>query len=149
MPLKITLPQRRRLEKAARAAARASYSPYSRFCVGSAVLAGSGKIYAGTNVENASYGLTNCAERSAVFAAVSRGERTLRCVVVYTPTPAPTMPCGACRQVLNEFGAHATVISVCDSEVRIETTLDRLLPMGFGPQNLLNGLPRHSSRPAR
>lgn len=136
MPSKITLHVRGRLEKAARAVAKASYSPYSKFRVGAAVLTSSGKIYAGTNVENASYGLANCAERSAIFTAASHGERKIRCVVVYTPTPVPTMPCGACRQVINEFGSHAVVISVCDSAERIETTLDRLQPVAFGPKNL-------------
>ena len=136
MSPKITLPFRRRLENAARAAAKNSYSPYSKFRVGAAVLASSGKIYAGTNVENASYGLANCAERTAIFNAASHGERKIRCVVVFTPTPVPTMPCGACRQVINEFGSHATVISVCNSGERIETTLDRLQPVAFGPKNL-------------
>jgi cytidine deaminase len=100
------------------------------------VLGDSGKIYSGANVENASYGLANCAERTAIFSAASQGERKIRCVVVFTPTPAPTMPCGACRQVINEFGPHATILSVCDSAERIETTLDRLLPASFGPENL-------------
>ena len=136
MSSKITPAVRRRLEKSARAAAKASYSPYSKFKVGAAVLMESGKIYAGTNVENASYGLANCAERSAIFAAVSNGERTIRCVVVYTPTTAPTMPCGACRQVINEFGPRSAVISICQSAERVETTLDRLLPAAFGPGNL-------------
>lgn len=126
----------RRLEKAARAAARASYSPYSKFRVGAAVLAQSGKIYAGANVENASYGLCNCAERTAIFTAASAGERKLKAVVVYTPTPSPTMPCGACRQVINEFGASAAVIAVCDSAQRIETTIAALLPEAFGPADL-------------
>jgi cytidine deaminase len=127
---------RRRLEKAARAAAKASYSPYSQFKVGAAVLAGSGKIYTGTNVENASYGLANCAERSAIFTAITHGERAIRCVAVFTATPAPTMPCGACRQVIHEFGPHATLFSVCASRQRAETTVDRLLPAAFGPRDL-------------
>jgi cytidine deaminase len=126
----------RRLEKAARAASRASYSPYSKFRVGSAVLAASGKIYAGTNIENASYGLCNCAERTAIFTALTAGERTLRAVVVYTPTAKPTMPCGACRQVINEFGPDAAVVGICDSAQRIETDLSALLIEAFGPRNL-------------
>jgi len=126
----------RRLEKAARQAAKASYSPYSKFRVGAAILAGSGKVYSGTNVENASYGLCNCAERTAIFTAVAAGERTVRAVAVYTPTRGATSPCGACRQVINEFGPEALVISVCDGKDRIETTLDRLLPAAFGPRNL-------------
>lgn len=126
----------RRLEKAARQAATASYSPYSKFRVGAAILTGSGKVYTGTNVENASYGLCNCAERTAIFSAVAAGERTVRAVAVYTPTRTATSPCGACRQVINEFGPAALVISVCDGKGRIETTLDQLLPDAFGPKNL-------------
>ncbi len=126
----------RRLEKAARQAAKASYSPYSKFRVGAAILTGSGKVFTGTNVENASYGLCNCAERTAIFSAVAAGERTVRAVAVYTPTRTATSPCGACRQVINEFGPEALVISVCDGKGRIETTLDQLLPDAFGPKNL-------------
>lgn len=136
MAAKLPTPTLRRLEKAARAAARSAYAPYSKFRVGAAVLTGSGKIFAGANVENASYGLCNCAERTAIFAAVAAGERKVRAVVVYTPTATPTAPCGACRQVINEFGPVATVISCCDQLARIETTLDRLLPEAFGPENL-------------
>lgn len=136
MPLGLSVTLRRRLEKAARAAAKASYSPYSEFKVGAAILCDSGKIYTGTNVENASYGLANCAERTAIFTAAAQGERKIRCVVVYTPTSAPTSPCGACRQVINEFGPVATIISICDSAQHTETTLDQLLPDAFGPQNL-------------
>jgi cytidine deaminase len=136
----------RRLEKAARAAAKASYSPYSKFRVGTAVLAGSGRIYAGCNVENASYGLCNCAERTAIFTAATAGERQIKAVVVYTPTPTPTMPCGACRQVINEFGARAVVISICNSTQRIETTLPALLTEAFGPENLIKGSKRGRRR---
>ncbi len=135
----VSAPTLRRLEKAARAAARNSYSPYSKFRVGAAVLAGSGKIYAGCNVENASYGLCNCAERTAIFTAATAGERALRAVVIYTPTAAPTMPCGACRQVINEFGPQAIVVGVCDSARRDETTVPMLLPESFGPDNLRQG----------
>ena len=136
MAQKIPASLLRRVEKAARTAAKASYSPYSKFRVGAAVLAGSGKIYSGCNVENASYGLCNCAERTAIFTAATTGERQLHAVVVYTPTAAPTAPCGACRQVINEFGPDALVISICDSKSRLETTLDQLLPAAFGPGNL-------------
>jgi cytidine deaminase len=139
----------RRLETAARAVAKHSYSPYSKFRVGTAVLAGSGKIYAGCNVENASYGLCNCAERTAIFTAAAAGERKLRAVVVFTPTPTPTMPCGACRQVINEFGPRATVISVCNSAKRIETTLPALLSEAFGPENLIKGSNRGGRRKTR
>lgn len=129
----------RRLEKSARAAAKKSYSPYSRFAVGAAVLADSGKIYIGCNVENASYGLCNCAERTAIFSAAAAGTRKLTAVLIYTPTKTPTAPCGACRQVINEFGPHARVIAVCDSPARLDTTLDALLPGAFGPQSLRAG----------
>ncbi len=127
----------RRLEKTARDATKTSYSPYSHFRVGAAILTGSGKIYGGANIENASYGLCNCAERTAIFTAAAAGEREVLAVVVYTPTPQPTMPCGACRQVINEFGPDALILSICDSDERLETTLSALLPAAFGPADLL------------
>jgi len=126
----------RRLEKSAKTAATKAYAPYSKFRVGSAVLGRTGKVYSGCNVENALYGLCNCAERSAVFAAVAAGERTIRAVAVYTPTPLPTAPCGACRQVIHEFGPESLVICLCDGKSRIETKLSALLPAAFGPGDL-------------
>ena len=126
----------RRMEKTARSAAAHAYAPYSRFRVGAAALGASGKVYAGCNVENASYGLCNCAERTAIFSAVAAGERSIRAVTVYTPTPLPTAPCGACRQVIHEFGPEALIISVCDARNRIETSLSALLPGAFGPGDL-------------
>ena len=146
MPALIPATTIRRLEAAARRAAKASYSPYSKFEVGAAVLAGSGIIYSGTNVENASYGLCNCAERTAVFSAAAAGERKVEAVVVYTPTATPTMPCGACRQVINEFGPQAMVVAVCDSAERIESTLPALLSHAFGPRNLLKESARSKAR---
>jgi cytidine deaminase len=134
--MKISRTLAARLERLARRAAKSSYSPYSRFAVGAAVLGGSGKIYSGANVENASFGLCNCAERTAIFTAAAAGERKITCVVVYTPTNSITPPCGACRQVINEFGPQAKVISICDSADRIDTTLEALLPGAFGPGNL-------------
>lgn len=134
--MKLTSAQRTRLEKSARAAAARAYAPYSKFNVGAAVLCHTGKIYTGCNVENASYGLCNCAERTAIFSAIAAGEKRIECIVVYTPTKYPTPPCGACRQVINEFGPGALVISSCDSEQQIETTLAALLPAAFGPANL-------------
>jgi cytidine deaminase len=138
--MKLTPATLRRLEKAARQAADRSYSPYSLFPVGAAILTESGEVFTGTNVENASYGLANCAERTAIFSAVAAGHRVLKCVVVYTPTRQPTSPCGACRQVINEFGPKVPVISICDSDERLETTLDVLLPHAFGPHNLEPGM---------
>jgi cytidine deaminase len=128
--------QRRQMEKTARSAAKNSYSPYSGFAVGAAVLGKSGKIFGGANVENASFGLCNCAERTAIFTAAAAGDREIRCVIVYTPTKTPTMPCGACRQVINEFGPAAQIISICDSKETVETSLDSLLPAAFGPHDL-------------
>lgn len=128
-----------RLTRAARAAARASYSPYSHFPVGAAVLTASGRIYAGCNVENASFGLCNCAERTALFTAVAAGERRFRAVVVFTPTATPTLPCGACRQVINEFAPAAIIVSACDSGAPQVTSTPELLPHAFGPANLKPG----------
>lgn len=128
--------QRRRLSAAARRAARSAYAPYSKFRVGAAVLAGSGRIYTGANIENASYGLACCAERTAVFQAIAEGERRIAAVAVFTPTPKPTPPCGACRQVINEFGPRAVVVCTCRSRERVVATLDQLLPDAFGPANL-------------
>lgn len=129
--------QLKKLTTAAKAAARRAYAPYSKFRVGAAVLARSGKIYPGCNVENASYGLCNCAERTAIFSAVAAGETEITAVAVYTPTKKPTPPCGACRQVINEFGPQALVISACAGKERIETPLSQLLPAAFGPKNLI------------
>jgi cytidine deaminase len=126
----------RRLEKAARSAASRAYAPYSKFPVGAAALGGSGRIFSGCNVENASYGLCNCAERTAIFSAIAAGEKWVKAVAVFTPTPLPTAPCGACRQVINEFGPDALVISVCDTKNRIDTRLSALLPAAFGPGDL-------------
>lgn len=120
----------------ARAASGRAYCPYSRFRVGAAVLTDSGAVVAGCNVENASYGLTICAERAAVFQAIARGASAIRAVVVYTPTEIPTAPCGACRQVLNEFGPDCEVLCVCDGPETIRARLDSLLPSAFGPRNL-------------
>ena len=128
----------KRLEKAARRAAARAYCPYSKFQVGAAVLTASGKIFSGCNVENASFGLCNCAERTAIFTAIAEGENVIAGLVVYTPTKTPTAPCGACRQVLNEFGPDAFVISVCDSEQRLEMSLPELLPAAFGPATVLH-----------
>jgi cytidine deaminase len=130
--------QLKKLIASAKQAAARAYAPYSRFRVGAAVLTSTGRIYSGCNVENASYGLTNCAERTAIFNAVAAGEKKLRldCVVVYTPTKSATAPCGACRQVIYEFGPQARVISVCDGKERIDVSIGALLPGAFGPADL-------------
>lgn len=128
--------QLKKLRSVAKAAASQAYAPYSNFAVGAAVLTASGKIYSGCNVENASYGLSNCAERSAIFAAVAAGEKKLTCVAVYTPTRTVTAPCGACRQVIHEFGPEARVISFCAGGDEIDVSLGALLPGAFGPRDL-------------
>ncbi|MFN7805570.1 MAG: cytidine deaminase [Planctomycetaceae bacterium] len=120
----------------ARRVAQLAYCPHSHFPVGAAIEAEGGEVCVGCNVENASFGLTICAERNAAFQMVSHGRRQIRTVVIYTPTAEPTAPCGACRQVLNEFGPRARVVSVCDGPGYLDTTLDRLLPHAFGPGNL-------------
>jgi cytidine deaminase len=134
--VKPTPAQVKKLAAAAKQAAGRAYAPYSKFRVGAAVLTGTGKIFAGCNVENASYGLCNCAERTAIFSAVAAGEEKISCVVVYTPTKTATAPCGACRQVINEFGPEARVISTCAGRDRLDVSLSALLPGAFGPADL-------------
>ncbi len=122
--------------EAARRVSRRAYCPYSGFRVGAAVVSTSGAIYAGCNVENASYGLTICAERNAIFQMVAAGETAFDSIVIYTPTQEPTAPCGACRQVLFEFGPEAEVVSICDGPGEIRASVDQLLPLAFGPTTL-------------
>jgi cytidine deaminase len=132
MPSHVPTPTLRRLEKAARDAAKRSYSPYSKFRVGSAILAGSGKVYTGCNVENASYGLCICAERNAVAHAVAEGETRIVAVAVATQTTPPCPPCGMCRQTLAEFAEDGLPIVLVNPEGgRVDTTLGELLPMTF------------------
>ena len=102
--------------------------PYSKFRVGAALRCRTGAMFSGCNVENASYGLTICAERNAVFQMIAAGEREVETIVIYTPTPTPTAPCGACRQVLNEFNPDIEVVSVCDGPDEVRCTLRELLP---------------------
>lgn len=130
--------QLRKLERLARKAAGRAYAPYSQFHVGAAVLTSSGGMFTGCNVENASFGLCQCAERAAISHAVVAGKRSLQlqCIVLYTATRTATTPCGACRQVIHEFGPDARVISICDSKDRIDVSLGVLLPGAFGPADL-------------
>jgi len=124
-------PRLAELSRAARAARRHAYAPYSRFRVGAAVQAGPG-VFTGVNVENASYGLTVCAERAAVAAMVTAGARRLDAVAVASGTTPPTPPCGMCLQTLAEFaGAALPVLLVGAKGSRVETTLGALLPMAF------------------
>lgn len=119
----------------ARRARERAYAPYSRFRVGAAIRASSGKVYRGCNVESASFGLTVCAERVALQTAVAEGERSFEAVAIDAGTPAPTPPCGACRQVLAEFGVEWRVILA--GEPPEVMTLADLLPRSFGPRDLL------------
>jgi cytidine deaminase len=124
------------LVRAARAARAKAYAPYSGFLVGAAVLCGSGRVYTGCNVENASYGLTCCAERTAIFKAAAAGERRVRAVAVVLDAPSYGAPCGACRQVIHEFGPDATVIMATVSGASAVRKIRQLLPYAFGPGNL-------------
>ena len=114
-----------------------AYVPYSDFLVGAALLGRSGRVYVGCNVENASYSLTICAERAAVFRAVSEGEKDFEAIAIVTATGA--MPCGACRQVLREFGGPGGDLRVIVADLEGNTrsfTIDELLPEGFTPEQL-------------
>lgn len=130
------------LIRAAFAARRFAYTPYSHFQVGAALLAKNGKVYTGCNIENAGYTPTNCAERTALFKAVSEGERQFSAIAIVgsmqgTVNTLVTGPCGVCRQALYEFGGpELTVIMAKTEEDYIVTTLGELLPYGFGPANL-------------
>ncbi|MEZ0248441.1 MAG: cytidine deaminase [Thermoproteus sp.] len=120
------------LVERAREALKNAYAPYSKFRVGAAVLTKSGKIYTGANVENASYGLTVCAERVAVFKAVSEGDKDIEAVAVVVESEEPVAPCGACRQVIAEFNPNALVImATADGKKVVTANLKDLLPMPF------------------
>lgn len=125
----------RRLLQAAREARGRAYAPYSKFKVGAALLCSGGKIYAGCNVENASYGLTLCAERVAVAKALSEGETRFLALAVISGSSRKITPCGACRQFLAEFGDMD--IGMADREGRCKVRrLSRLLPESFGKSHL-------------
>ncbi len=116
-------------------ARKKAYAPYSHFPVGAALLAESGQVYAGCNVENASYGLSICAERVALFKAVAAGEQRFKAIAVVTETMAT--PCGSCRQVLAEFGDDELQVIVADPEGQTEIyTLGELLPASFTSKDL-------------
>ena len=120
----------------AKQASQCAYAPYSKFKVGAAIQTNQG-IYTGCNVENASYGLTICAERNALTSMIAGGTRVIEAIAIYTPTAIPTMPCGACRQFINEFSPDCLIISACDDKSVIKHyRLNELLPEAFGPHNL-------------
>lgn len=125
------------LMKMAIEARQNAYAPYSHFAVGAALLAESGKVYTGCNIENASYGLTCCAERNAIFAAVGAGERRFKMLAVAADSPKPVAPCGACRQVIAEFGIPLVVMGNLKEKTKTMTA-EELLPYGFGQESMNN-----------
>ena len=142
--MKSTLNDREKQELIRKAleARRTAYAPYSHFLVGAALLAEDGSFYQGGNIENASYGATNCAERTAVFKAVSEGERFFQSICIVNEDAKGNHdycpPCGVCRQVMREFCQpdHFRIILAKDEEHWKEYSLSELLPEGFGPENL-------------
>jgi cytidine deaminase len=128
----LTPAERDQLLDAAKQAVHRAYAPYSNFHVGAAVLTDQGQIFTGCNVENASYGLTICAERSAIFTAVQKthGKLVLRAVAVVNRNQVPCSPCGACRQVIAEFGADIVIIFQGKDGYQ-ESTISDLLPETF------------------
>ncbi len=129
-PLHELAPEMQELVARARDVARHAYNPYSHYAVGAAVRGESGRVYAGCNVENASYGATICAERAAIFAMVAAGERRLHAVAVFAPNEPLAMPCGLCRQVIAEFCAEASVVVAADGGA-LERRFSQLLPEAF------------------
>jgi cytidine deaminase len=151
-----------RLIETAVTAQKGAYCPYSRYRVGAAVLTESGRIFSGANVENASYGLSICAERTAIFNSVSRGHRALKAVCVVA---SAAKPCGACRQVMIEFSGKETELYLVDlnptsgRKTITRTTVFRMLPAAFdpiasgllppNPQNLLRSRQSHRRRKSK
>ena len=124
------------LMTAAREAAENAYAPYSNFKVGAAILTQGGAVYAGCNVENASYGMTICAEQNAATTMVSADpdDRFIKSVAVFSPNASPCFPCGACRQVLREFGCEEVVVE--DASGLRRYPFEEILPNSFGPEDL-------------
>lgn len=142
MSAAISAGTRSALIRAAFDARKFAYVPYSHFRVGAALLAEDGQIYTGCNIENAGYTPTNCAERTALFKAVSEGVTRFAAIAIVGSLEGKTNklvtgPCGVCRQALYEFGGPSLIVIMAKSEEDfVETTLGELLPYGFGPQNL-------------
>ncbi|MDB4893943.1 MAG: cytidine deaminase [Firmicutes bacterium] len=126
----------RALIEAARKAREQAYVPYSRFPVGAALVTADGELYTGCNIENSSFGLTNCAERTAIFKAVSEGHQRVATIAVIADTEGPVSPCGGCRQVMSEFGPDARVILTNLKGDIAVTTVRELLPGAFRPTDL-------------
>jgi cytidine deaminase len=124
------------LVEEARDARNRAYAPYSNFFVGAALVTGDGRHFSGANVENASYGLSICAERVAAATAVAAGAYQIEALAVTSSSPAPTPPCGACRQFLYEFNREMTVVAEGSNGERKQWRLSALLLHGFGPEDL-------------
>ncbi|WP_102691296.1 cytidine deaminase [Rummeliibacillus pycnus] len=116
-----------------------AYVPYSKFKVGAALLTADGKVYKGCNIENSGYSMTNCAERTAMFKAVSEGDRDFAAIAIVADTEGPCSPCGACRQVISEFCAPEMPVYLTNMKGDVqETTVAELLPGAFSPEDLMN-----------
>ena len=124
-----------RLINRAIVARETSYSPYSHFGVGAALLCEDDTVYEGCNIENASYGLTNCAERTAIFKAVSEGHKRFKALAVVADTEGPCSPCGACRQVISEFGIPRIIMANLRGDYTV-VDLEGLLPFRFRADNM-------------
>ena len=124
-----------KLIRRAKEAMQHAYTPYSNFKVGAALLTAEGKVYLGCNIENAAYSPSNCAERTALFKAVSEGAREFTAIAIASNGSMP-YPCGACRQALNEFAPELRVLTIAGDGSTDDTTLRALLPHGFGPKDL-------------
>lgn len=129
------------LLRVAHASALLAYSPYSKVRVGAALLCADGEVFTGCNVENASFGLTVCAERVAIGKAISMGQHEFKAIVIATSLEDPMMPCGACRQVLREFSKDLEVFVQGAQGPRLRTRLSKLLPQAFTPEALGNDGP--------
>ena len=113
-------------------ASKNSYSPYSKFAVGACLITETGKIYSGCNFENSSFGLTICAERNAIGSAIADGERRIKAIAIYSPNQKHCYPCGACRQVLNEFKSESALDVITEGDNELEVApISFLLPEGF------------------
>ena len=143
VPVKgLSLPWRE-LIAAAEEARQNAHAPYSDFLVGAALRTSSGRVYAGCNIENASFGMTVCAERVAIWKAVSEGEKDLESLVVVTPVGAT--PCGACRQVMSEFSQDMPILVADTAGHAWRTTLQKLLPAAFPYESLAESQQKHKA----
>lgn len=131
--------KKQELINAALKAKEMAYVPYSKFRVGAAVLTDDDKIYTGCNIESASYTPTNCAERTAIFKAVSEGYKNFKAIAI-TGDSEYTFPCGVCRQVMREFSKDLTIYIVKNQNEHKEFTLEELLPYSFGPEDLIEDI---------